>query len=83
MTLPDPTVFFHTRDDGTIVVQARAEGPGEIQGDMTRIVWPGEDFWGVPFAELAAAQAGALVPNDGPGMRILPSRPTPLWFWAP
>jgi hypothetical protein len=53
------TVFITFESDGTILVRARAEGPDGLLGDLARAVKPGEDFFGVPHAELLALGPGA------------------------
>ncbi len=45
-------VFLLTLEQGDILVQARAEGPGGIVGDMEETVRHGGDFLGHDYDEL-------------------------------
>jgi hypothetical protein len=74
------TVFITFESDGTILVRARAEGPDGLLGDLARAVKPGEDFFGVPHAELLALGPGAHTIDPRVGdLRIekRPGQPTP------
>lgn len=44
---------FLSHSGGGLLIQARAESNnGEILGDATRLMQPGEDFFGYSFAEM-------------------------------
>ena len=58
--------YFSTGSD-VVVVQMRAESDGEI-GDMVMEVHAGEEFAGISYADLIAAQAGKIeFDADGKG----------------
>lgn len=50
------TIFLNDTGQG-IFIQAVAEGPG-LLGDATRLLLPGETFFGLSFAEVKALGDG-------------------------
>jgi hypothetical protein len=44
--------------------------PPDVHLDTARLLRPGESVLGVPFAQLAAAGAGRIVPDGQGGWRI-------------
>ncbi len=52
------TVFLSHTESGNVFVQARAEGPGGMIGDLSREIKPGGDFYGIPFEKLKAMGEG-------------------------
>ena len=52
--------WFFNLHQGVVYLQARFEGPGGIIGDAMETVKPGGSFRGLPYALLAAADAGVV-----------------------
>lgn len=52
--------FFNSLTDDSVVLQARMEGPGGMIGDATRSIKPHEQFRGLPYSVLKAADGGAV-----------------------
>lgn len=65
---------FLLTPDGAVSVSPTATptGPGGMIGDARWDVLPGDDAWGIPYADLAAAGSGTIeVAPDGKSARIV------------
>jgi hypothetical protein len=47
--------FFLRKVDGGIEIRARMEAEDGTVGDFIETVRPGDDLWGVPYADVEAA----------------------------